>query len=163
MGLLVGLCWVLEKSAERRSGFPSWSWNGWQSTVTWSVDSLYYWPAITFDPNLELSIECTDGQILSWEGFQKLKKVATMQPQMSSIIRITAWTIQFPIVSRTRLRDKYEYIAWLKLEDGGILDWQFESISNVLFKPGQVCTRIFLDHPSRENDGNAIIMVLTQK
>ena len=122
MGLLVSQCWVLEKSAERRSGFPSWSWNGWQSTVTWSVDSLYYWPAITFDPNFELSIECTDGQILSWEGFQKLKKVATMQPQMSSIIRITAWTIQVPIVSRTRLRDKYEYIAWLELEDGGILD-----------------------------------------
>lgn len=82
---------------------------------------------------------------------------------MSGIIRITAWTIQFPIFSRTRRRNKHEYIAWLELEDGGILDWQFESISNVLFKPGQLCTGIILDHPSRENDGNAIIMVLTQK
>ena len=85
-----------------------------------------------------------------------------MQSQMSSIIRITAWTIQFPIVSRKRLRDKYEYTTWLELEDGGILDWQFESISSVLFKPGQLCTGIFLDRPSGENDGNAIIMVFAQ-
>jgi hypothetical protein len=162
MGFLVGLCWDLKKSVERRSGFPSWSWTGWQSTVRWRVGSLSYWPAITVDPNVKLSFECINGQILSWEEYQESKK-ATMQPQMSGIIRIIAWTIQFPIVSRTRLRDKHEYIAWLELEDGGILDWQFESISNVLFKPGQVCTGIFLDHPSREDDGNAIIMVLTRK
>jgi hypothetical protein len=167
MGFLVGLCWDLEKSAERRSGFPSWSWTGWQSTVSWRVGSLSHWPAITVDPNVEFSIECTDGQILSWKGFQESKKKATMQPQMSGIIRITAWTIQFPIVSQTRprsrSRDKHEYITWLELEDGGILDWQFESISNVLFEPGQLCTGIFLDHPSRENDSDAIIMVFIQK
>ncbi len=164
MGFLVGLCWDLQKSAERRSGFPSWSWTGWQSPVSWRVGSLSYWPAITVDPNVEFSIECIDGQVLSWEGFQESKKKATMQPQMSGIIRITAWTIQFPINSRrTRPRGKHDYVAWLKLEDGGILDWQFESISNILFEPGQVCTGIFLDRPSMENDGNAIIMVLTQK
>jgi len=28
MGFLVGLCWDLKKSAERQSGFPSWSWTG---------------------------------------------------------------------------------------------------------------------------------------
>lgn len=165
MGFLVGLCWDLEKFAARRSGFPSWSWTGWQSTVSWRVGSFFYWPAITVDSNVKFSIECVDGQILSWEDFQESKKKATMQPQMSGIIRITAWTIQFPIVSRkrTRPRHKHEYIAWLELDDGGILDWQFESISNVLFEPGQVCIGIFLDHPSMENDGNAIIMVLTQK
>jgi len=46
------------------------------------------------------------------------------------------------------------------------LDWQFESISSIVFEAdltGQVCTGIFLDHPSKEHDGNAIIMVLTQK
>jgi hypothetical protein len=133
------------------------------SSVAGALVASLVLPLVTVDPNVKLSVECTDGQILSWEGFQKSKNEATMQPQMSSIIRITAWTIQFPIVSRNRLRDKYEYIAWLELEDGGILDSRFESISNVLFEPCQVCTGIFLDHPSGGNDGNAIIMVLTQK
>jgi len=164
MGFIVGLFWDLEKSAERRSGFPSWSWTGWQSTVNWGVDyPLYHWPSMTVDPNVNLSVECTDGQILSWEGFQKSKNEATMRPQMSSIIRITAWTIQFPIISRKRRRDKYEYVTRLELEDGGTLNWQFESISNVLLEPSsQLCTGIFLDHPFEENDRNTTIMVLTQ-
>ncbi|QGI98349.1 hypothetical protein CEK26_011418 [Fusarium fujikuroi] len=32
-GFLDGLCWQLEEPAHRRSGFPSWSWTGWQGAV----------------------------------------------------------------------------------------------------------------------------------
>lgn len=168
MGFLVGLCWDLKKPTERRSGFPSWSWTGWQSTVSWGswgTGSLSYWPAITVDPNVKLAVECSDGQILSWEGFQKSKSEATVQPQISSIIRITAWAIQFAIVSgkRKRLRDKYEYTTWLALEDGGILEWQFESTSNTFFEPCQRCIGIFLDRPSAEHDSKAVILVLAEK
>ena len=166
MGFLVGLCWDLEKSAERRSGFPSWSWTGWQSTVSWGVGNLSYWPSITVDPNVKLSVECTDGQILSWEDFQKEKKgqnEATMQPQMSGIIRITAWTIKIAIISAKQRKHKCVYFTWLALEDGGHLEWQFESISNALFEPYQLCTGIFLDHYSEDNDFKSIILVLAQR
>jgi hypothetical protein len=32
-GFLDGLCWRLEAPAHRRTGFPSWSWTGWQGVV----------------------------------------------------------------------------------------------------------------------------------
>lgn len=167
MGFFVGLCWDLEKLADRRSGFPSWSWTGWKSTVSWGIGSLSHWPAIAVDPNVKLSIECIDGQTLSWEDFQESKKRATTQLQMSSVIRITAWTIHFPIVSpifsRIRKTEIHGYSAWSELEDGGLLEWQFKPISSVCLECGQLCTGIFLDHPFREHDANAIIMVLAQK
>ncbi|KAG4256764.1 hypothetical protein FPRO03_03774 [Fusarium proliferatum] len=33
-GFLDGLCWRLVKPAHRQTGFPSWSWTGWQGVVT---------------------------------------------------------------------------------------------------------------------------------
>lgn len=161
MGFFVGLCWDVRKPAERRSGFPSWSWTGWQSTVSWGIGNLSHWPAITVDPNVQLSIECSDGQLLSWEAFQKSKNNETTQ--ISNIIRITGWTIQLAIASRTRRGDNYMCMALLELDDGGMLNWKFESASDVLFEPGQRYTGILLDQPFKEHDRNAIIMVLTLK
>jgi hypothetical protein len=45
--LLLGLTWlvchmdsqVLVERIERREGFPTWSWVGWQGTVSWSTSS----------------------------------------------------------------------------------------------------------------------------
>lgn len=163
MGFLVGLCWDFKNTAERRSGFPSWSWTGWQSTVSWGLRYPSNWPAVTVDPNTKLSVECIDGQALSLEAFQESQNKDTIQLQMSSIIRITGWTIYIPIVSQTTRGSTYVYIAWLELEESGFLEWRIESPSKVLFESCQGYTGIFLDQPFRENDRDATIMVLIQK
>jgi hypothetical protein len=91
-----------------------------------------------------------------------------VQLRMSSIIHITTWIFQFPIVSRELPRygncnGKYKCKASLELEHGRVLDWEFESISNDLFERFQECTGLFLDRPGGDTDADAIVMVLIRK
>jgi hypothetical protein len=63
-----------------------------------------------------------------------------------NIMHITAWIIEVKILRYRRKKDKDEYKARLELEDGGHLDWRFQSISNVKVSPGEFCKGIILGH-----------------
>jgi hypothetical protein len=144
MGFFTGLFWNMSTRSERRAGFPSWSWTGWHGAVRWGGLDDCSWPSIKVDPNVQLSVETMDGRVLKWEDFQELKLKADKLPELSNIIRITAWTIQICIHKRDQLEDEDQYKARMYLEDSGSLDWRFKSFSKVELLRGQVCTGIIL-------------------
>jgi hypothetical protein len=83
-----------------------------------------------------------------------------MLSHLSNIIYLVAWTIETHILKREQQKDKDEYKAMLKLEDGGHHDWQFKSTSRIEFLPGQVCKGIILGHDrSGLATGPAILVI----
>jgi hypothetical protein len=163
MGFIVGLCWELKISAKRRPGFPSWSWTGWHSVVKWGASDIFYWPEMAVDPKVKLSIGCTDGQVLSWEEFQASGNEVTMQPRASNIIYMASWTTRITIVSQVKDRPdrKRRYKALLLLDDGGVLNWKFESFLNLDLQYHH--TGMFLERPCEEHDRDAVMLILIQK
>jgi len=77
-GFATGLCWHLERPAERRPKFPSWSWAGWQGTVGKQVDDRlrYYFGfpdgsldvEIWAEGNSESLVRIGDILTRSWSG-----------------------------------------------------------------------------------------------
>jgi hypothetical protein len=80
------------------------------------------------------------------EAFQVLHSHSSLHTQLSNTIYITAWTIKIKILRCKHEKDKDEYKARLKLEDGGYLDWNFKSAFKVRFSPGELCKGIILGH-----------------
>ena len=160
MGFLAGMFWDLENRAERRSGFPSWSWTGWHRPATWND---IYWPSIEVDADAQLSIELIDGRVIPWEAFQDPTTKANLESQLSNFVHITTWTTRVQIRSREWQKEKDKYTAKVHLEDGGYLDWEFRSISNVALSPGDLCTGIILGYSKEEVSlrptGPAILVV----
>lgn len=67
-GFVSGLCWSLKSPGVRRSGFPSWSWTGWDGVVEghWIYDRVSF--AQGFD--MELSFIRADGiTLMPWEEY----------------------------------------------------------------------------------------------
>jgi hypothetical protein len=160
MGFFFGLFWDLQERSERRNGFPSWSWTGWYGPVKWEWVDATTWRDVKIDSGVQLSVELIDGQILKWETFQKINSKRNMLSHLSNIIYLAAWTVEIPILKRGQQKDKDEYKAMLKLEDGGHLDWRFKSTSRIEFRPGQVCKGIILGHDcSGFRTGPAILVI----
>jgi hypothetical protein len=80
------------------------------------------------------------------ETSQKIHSHWSLPTQLSNTIHITAWTIEIKILGCTHEKEKDEYKARLKLEDGGYLVWNFKSASKVRFLPGELCKGIILGH-----------------
>jgi hypothetical protein len=93
MGFFNGMFWDLKERAERRPGFPSWSWTGWHGPVDWGGIDEMYWPSIRVDLSVQLSLELINGRVLKWEAFQELASKANLNSQLFNFIRIMAWTI----------------------------------------------------------------------
>jgi hypothetical protein len=85
-------------------------------------------------------VKLVDGQLPALEDIQ----IWSMHSEILNTIHITAWTIEVKILRYRRERDKDEYEARLELEDGGHLDWRFQSISKVEVSPGEFCKGIIL-------------------
>jgi hypothetical protein len=116
MGFFFGLFWDLQERSERRNGFPSWSWTGWQGPVKWKwawADPMK-WLEVKIDPGVQLSVELIDGQILKWETFQEINIKRNILSNLSNIIYLAAWTIEVYIIEREQQSDKDEYKAMLK-------------------------------------------------
>ncbi|KAN0108704.1 HET domain containing protein [Hyaloscypha variabilis] len=146
MGFLKGLFWESEISSDRRHGFPSWSWTGWHGPVKWK-DGI--WPSVAVDPNIQVKVELADGHFANLENFDTWN----IRSGISNIIHITAWTIDIKILRHRRRhkrnpitlrRDQDEYDARLELEDGGHLEWYFESNSKAKVQCGEICKGIIL-------------------
>ncbi|KAE9371965.1 HET-domain-containing protein [Stipitochalara longipes BDJ] len=149
MGFISGIFWDLETISDRRHGFPSWSWTGWQGAVKWN--SLI-WPSITVDAKIQVKVEIADGQLAGLENFH----IWSMHSEISNIVHtlhITAWTIDIKILGHSQKWDywtgkrvKNQYEARLELEDGGHLEWLFELSSKVEVSSGSLCKGIILGH-----------------
>jgi hypothetical protein len=160
MGFFTGLFWDLRSRSDRRPGFPSWSWTGWYGPVRWrgqgnltgQGDASMVWPAIKVDPGVQVKVERVGGQLPALEDLQ----TSSMHSRISNIIHVTAWTIEVKILRYTEGKcqytedrcemGKHEYEARLELEDGGHLEWQFETFSEVKVSPGDFCKGIILGY-----------------
>jgi hypothetical protein len=87
-------------------------------------------------------VKLLDGQLSPLEDSQK----RSIHSGISNIIHITAWTTELKILRYRRGPDKDEYDARLELEDGGHLEWRFQSISKVEVSLGESCKGIILGH-----------------
>jgi hypothetical protein len=65
------LCWYSKGSHVRVEGFPSWSWAGWASPVTWDIWRHDLKPASAplTQGLVSVQVELASGQILSWAEY----------------------------------------------------------------------------------------------
>ncbi|KAF5557133.1 ankyrin repeat-containing protein [Fusarium napiforme] len=83
-GFVGGLCWRLQAPGMRRSGFPSWSWTGWDGQVA-SEDEHHYRQYEVFD--VELSIVEEDGTcVVPWEMYYDQLRTAVRNESRSGFI-----------------------------------------------------------------------------
>ena len=144
MGFFTGLFWGIKSRSERRPGFPSWSWTGWHGPVEWGEATSIGWPSIEVDPSVQVRVKLLDGQLSTLDDFQ----TRSIHSGISNIIHVTAWTTELKILRCRREPGKDEYDARIELEDGGHLEWRFQSISKVEVSPGEPCKGIILGHNS---------------
>ena len=71
VALMTGLCWTLIRPAERRLGFPSWSWTGWEGAVDPKCSDSFEWRAFeeAEDEVVHVEIENVNGDVLEWSKF----------------------------------------------------------------------------------------------
>lgn len=110
VGFVSGLCWTLRAPSVRRSGFPSWSWTGWDGVVT-SENGYRY--RVSFDEgfDVELSVVKEDGtSLMSWEKYYHKLRTAVKNESRSGFVfsqhhklHITANTV------KVQFHEKYSW------------------------------------------------------
>jgi hypothetical protein len=123
-GFVAGLSWTLLEPSTRRLGFPSWYWTGWAGSVKWGIDGSLL-REITIDPDIKLSIELHDGQVLDWNTYQQSYDNLNSSLFLTHYIRISAWVTPIRLLRRTCRLGRVEHEAHIDLEDGSYLHWRF--------------------------------------
>jgi hypothetical protein len=97
-----------------------------------------------------LKFELCDGRILDWERFQESYNELNQQSTLSTYIRLSAWTSQIRVLDYERGSreishgNKYSvYKARVNLDNGGYLDWTFDSTTDKPL-PSRSCIAIHL-------------------
>jgi hypothetical protein len=82
--------------AERREGFPSWSWCGWKTPIgvfpwdpTGFSDQHFSPECLNIDDRVDVKLEQIDGKVISWDAYSRLDQIAR-QAQLSRYIHVTA-------------------------------------------------------------------------
>jgi hypothetical protein len=148
----------MKSPSERRTGgdgteFPSWSWTGWYGPVKWEK-AVNWLPSFKIDPDVQLHVELMDGRALKLEEYQDLDTKDSSQSQPSTFIRISAWNVC--IYDPRPGRKKNSYVGKIDIEDGGYIEWEFDSISKVPLQLDQVCTGIIL---GRKSDDPSLLIL----
>lgn len=113
-GLCGGLCWGVVAPAERREGFPSWSWTGWRSKMKWGMED-WHWRLLEPNKDLQISIQLNDGSVVDLAKF--CHAYNDMSMKISNTLHIATWTFSVRVWgSRTFLSD-LEYETIVELED----------------------------------------------
>jgi len=136
MSFFKGLFWDLESPSNRRHGFPSWSWTGWHGPVKWGAEKHSFWQTIQIDPDVQVRVELLNGQLRALEE--------STHSNITGIVHITAWIIEIKILKNIYKEKEGECLARLELEDGGHLEWNFQSMSKAKVSPGETCKGIIL-------------------
>jgi hypothetical protein len=90
LGFLAGLQWMNEQPTERRDGFPSWSWTGWNGLLKEEERYSSQWGNGITD--IKVWIECPDSKLLEWPAGECLARMGSAD--VSRFLRIQAWTLQ---------------------------------------------------------------------
>jgi hypothetical protein len=108
-GFFFGLTWVRSRSftnsitsGQRRRFAPSWSWAGWEGSVTWQSwhpsKHLFHGHEkdnYSVDPEAKFQVELLDGRVLDWDDILNIE-ITTRQSLLSHFVHIT--TITTPVI-----------------------------------------------------------------
>lgn len=90
VGFLAGLQWDNEQPAERRDGFPSWSWTGWYGLLKESEN--YHQLGTHGFTDIKVWIELPDSKLMEWPTGDDLARMGSTD--VSRFLQIQAWTFQ---------------------------------------------------------------------
>ena len=102
-GLAQALLWSHDVPARRRSGFPSWSWAGWDGAMHISVN-LNADQAEKLDCRcsgaceVRFSAETGDQQVLDWRALLAALKLSQGPENLPCVFCIEAWTVRLRFV-----------------------------------------------------------------
>jgi hypothetical protein len=90
------LCWYTTSEPSRREGFPSWSWAGWMSTITWDIYRHDLKPASAplNQGKMFVEVETNSGQLLGWsEYYERYAELndSSSPDQLSRFIHIETY------------------------------------------------------------------------
>lgn len=155
-GFYGGLCWGVVAPAERREGFPSWSWTGWRSKIRWEIKD---WEWDLLDPNkdLQISIQLEDGSVVNMEKF--CHAYDDMSMKISDTLHIATWTFPVQICRSRIISSTLRYDAIVELEDKEPSVWTFAPTCTTPILPDTKCTGIHLLHTT-EGEALQILYVL---
>lgn len=140
-GLFGGLCWGVVAPAERREGFLSWSWTGWQSRIKWEIKD-WQWHMLELNKDLQLSIQLKDGSVVTLEKF--CHAYDDMSMKISDTLHIATWTFLLRTWRSRTFRSTLQYEAIVELEDKGPSVWTFAPTCTTPILPDTKCTGINL-------------------
>ncbi|KAJ6284996.1 heterokaryon incompatibility protein-domain-containing protein [Bipolaris maydis] len=142
-GFLGGLCWGVAAPAERREGFPSWSWTGWRSKIRWEIED-WQWNLLGPNKDLQISIQLEDGSVVNMEKF--CHAYDDMSMKISDTLHIATWTFPVRIRRSRTISSTLEYDAIVELEDKEPSVWRFAPTCTTPILPDTKCTGIHLLH-----------------
>jgi hypothetical protein len=142
-GFYGGLCWGVVAPAERREGFPSWSWTGWRSKIRWEITDSE-WPLLEPNKDLQLSIQLQDGSVVRLEEFSRAYDDLNMK--VSNTLHIATWTFPVRIWRSRKFLSALKYEAIVELEDKEPCVWSFAPTCTTPLLPETKCTGIHLCH-----------------
>jgi hypothetical protein len=159
-GFYGGLCWGIVSPAERREGFPSWSWTGWRSKIRWEIKG-WEWHLLEPNKDLQLSIQLVDGKVVDLETL--CHAYDEMSMKISDTLHIATWTFPLRIWRSWIFRSTFEYEAIVELEDKEPSLWWFVPTCTTPILPNTKCTGIHLCHTTEgETVRSLYVLVLRE-
>jgi hypothetical protein len=159
-GFYGGLCWGVVAPAERREGFPSWSWTGWRSRIRWKIRD-WEWHLLEPNKDLQLSIELEDGSVVTLEKF--CHAYDNMSMKISNTLHVAAWTFPLRIRRSRKSSSALKYEATVELEDKGPSIWSFAPTCTTPILPDTKCTGIHLCHTTEEEGFRELYVLVIQE
>jgi hypothetical protein len=131
------LCWYPKGPHVRVEGFPSWSWAGWASAVTWDIWRHDLKPASAplTQGLVSVQVELNSGQILSWADYQaryaEFNDSSSPSDRPSRFIHVKTFVSK--IMYRSDQKNSAETTSWRSLgleTDDGTSPLAFNLFSN---------------------------------
>ncbi|RDW57224.1 hypothetical protein BP5796_12674 [Coleophoma crateriformis] len=119
-GFVGCLCWELEQPANRRHGFPSWSWTGWIGTAKMRSYSGDLIRSCHIFRDVTINVELRDGRMVRWGEFLESYSQLNLS-ETSQFIQLSAWATPLKLLTSGNGQD----VGRLDLADGRYMQWRF--------------------------------------
>lgn len=109
-GFTNGLCWYLDHPAARRSGFPSWSWAGWNGIV---AAYRKYQINRSMGFAIYISIVLGPGSLVPWDVFEQFRAWERKPLLQYHVLEVTGAVIELSFWQERDHWGKDEWVALL--------------------------------------------------
>jgi hypothetical protein len=160
-GFCHGLCWDRKRLAERRTGFPSWSWTGWHGVVEWvGHQPVHMRPKFNGDEDIQVRIQLKDGEILDIEEY--VHSYDKMKMLTSNVLHIAAWVSPITLLDSTKVAEDKDVYFLIALEGKGTQSWKFSRTGTAPLL-GKTCLGVHLGSGENFNLENCVYLLIVQE